>query len=135
MFASYVRDHKELQKACGLSGPLKRKNYAYIRIFKLYRSAVSKFLPRTGLVAEGKNSAVAEGAVEEDKPDPSCDSATALASPTEGDPFAKFRYKTERLGRQYYSTKDAFQRESKRRRYLGGGRAKTCSNLRESQHI
>ena len=118
MFASYVRAHKELGRACSLSGALQTKNRSYIRILRLYRSAIQGFFTRESAVAEGK-------------PDPSSESAVAEWKPPEVDPFAKFRYKGERRGSQYFSSAAVFQRDSKRRRALGGGRVRGCSDVRE----
>ena len=47
------------------------------------------------------------------------------------DYFAKFQYKTPRIGHQYFSGALRFKRDSDRRRARGGGRHRTCGVLRE----
>ena len=47
------------------------------------------------------------------------------------DYFAKFQYKTPRIGHQYFSGALRFKRDSDRRIARGGGRHRTCGVLRE----
>ena len=117
-FSEYVRAHAELSKACCMQDAVKLGNRAYVRILRVYREAVRKFVARDSAVAERK-------------PPSSSDVAVADGKPRDPDPFARFRNKRERTGSQYFSSGATFQRPSKRRRGLGAGRHRSCVVLRD----
>ena len=117
-FPEYVREHPQLTKACGVAGLVTScaNNTRYRKVYKLYSRAIQLVVSKDPAVAEKPTSAVAE------KP-------TSVVA--EDGVMAKFRNKTPRIGRQYFSTKWQFTREGRRRRALGGGRHRRCSVLRE----
>ena len=110
-FSKFVRAHPQLQKACCVRDEMSVKNKAYIKILRIYSSAVRIFLSTDSAVAEATTRAV----VEHDADDYS----------------AKFNYKVPRLGSQYFSTRDGLKRDWARRRGRGAGRRRTCTVLRE----
>ena len=109
VFDTYVRAHDTLAKACRMNGTVQKKNLADARIWKLYVRAVRELLPQH----------------------PSSTSAVVEPNPPGDSPIAKFRNKTARTGRQYFSSKCNFKRDRKRRRSIGGGRHMKCSTIHE----
>ena len=86
-FAEYVRAHPVLQRACGgFDGVTGTNRKSYVRLYKLYKTAVQR--------ASSTNSAVAE--VKE----------RALAQPADDDCFAKFKYKKPRGGAVFRSQRN-----------------------------
>ena len=88
MFASYVRDHPRLKKACGLSDGLKAGNKSYYSTLARYRSAIKLFFDRNPAVAEnGAYSSVAEKGPESVVANKLAESAVAEFKPFEVSPF------------------------------------------------
>jgi len=108
---NYVKAHPSLQKACGVSDRVILGNTAYVKLLRLYKSAVHKLLSTDSAVAEAKECAVAKRA--------------------DDDHFSKFKNHTPRIGRQYFTSTLIFKRDSQRRRSHGGGRHRSCGVLRE----
>ena len=121
-FSEYVRAHTELHRHCCVYGKVKKGNSSYVRILRFYRAAARNFVAKEFEVAEGKARS-------------SSDAAVAAGRGTHPDPFAKFRNKKERTGRQYFNSSATFQRDSKRRRGMGGGRRRSCAMLREASAV
>ena len=118
-FADYVKAHPQLQTACRVKERIKRGNVAYVKVLRLCARALQSYLLSESAVAEAKNSAVAEAKTSE------------AAQRIDDDYFSKFKYRTPRLGVQYYNSTLLFQRDSKRRRCNGAGRRRSCVALRE----
>ena len=116
-FSEYIRANPPLQKACGgfdggggFDAGTARNRNSYLRLFKLYQTAVQK--------ASSTNSAVAE--VKE----------CALAEPADDAYYAKFRCKKPRVGSQYFDRNFKFVRDADLRRGRGGGRLRVCVVLK-----
>ena len=118
-FADYVKAHPQLQTACRVHERIKRGNIAYVRVLRLYARALQSYLSSDSAVAEANNSAVAEAKNSE------------VAQRSDDDYFSKYKYRTPRLGSQYYNSTLLFQRDSKRRRCNGAGRRRSCVAVRE----
>ena len=121
-FASYVRAHELLLKACKLSATKKvtQANSCYKRIQRIYTRALKDHAAEESNVVERR--IVPSSAIE---------SAVAESDLKEVDHFAKFRNKTARAGAQYYSSRKQFVRDGCRRKKKGGGRRRSCSIVRE----
>ena len=111
-FAEYIKAHRPLQKACGgFDRVTDRNRKQYVRLRKLYETAVRR--------ARSTDSAVAE--VKE----------CALAKPADDDCFAKFKYTKPRVGTQYFAHNFKCKRDGDLHRARGGGRHRVCAVLRE----
>ena len=111
-FSGFKDQHAQLRKACGKSSDDK----GHRRIYALYLRALRQ------VAQQRPGSAVTEYTPPSNAPS----SAVVEASP-----FAKFRYKTPRLGQQYFDSKLVIvKREADRRRVRGAGRHKSASVLR-----
>ena len=91
------------------TGKVKKTDYAYSRILRIYGRAVNDFLAEQSTVVEKRKV-------------PPSSSVVVEPDPPEVRRFAKFRYKTERTGQQYFSSKAKSKRNNCRRRAFGGGR-------------
>ena len=120
-FAAYARAHPQLATKCGLSATKKlgttSKNYK--RILQLYSRAFNAFAAEYSTVVERRI-----------VPSAATESAVAESDPPAVNHFAKFKYVTQRMGSQYYSTRARFTREWLRRRDFGGGRKRACTTIR-----
>ena len=96
---------------------IKQRSHDYKRIQKFYARAVKAFV---------SDSAVVERRI---RPLVVTDSAVVESDPPEVDCFAKFCYKTERTGAQYFKTRLTFKRDCERKRGHGAGRHRVCSTV------
>ena len=150
LFATYVRSHAKLKKACGLMAGVTADTKYYRNMLARYTTALKLFL-REGLsvTKEETESAVADNdaesavadnaaqlAVADEVPESAVaengpGSAVVKFTPYAVSPFIKYRTKKTRTGSQYFRKNVGFVRKHMRRRCLGGGRKRVCFQVAE----